>query len=638
MYLRRDSARGTEAREASLQLYRAFRIRRFDSHFFPAVAIESTRATKGFLSSNYHTSEYATSLRMRLVNLAMWLGLAQVGMSAASKGFDTFLGSIFDERLDPTIYAPLDHHQISDDLSALCQNSTNGSLLVAARVASIHADEPLFTYSYSTDPKQIVDADTVFRVGSISKLFTVYTILVSQGHSIFTRWIGDLLPEFATSKPPSDTRELPAKWSEVTIGALASHLAGIARDYNLGDLAALPNKPSGLPNIPPSDLPGCANDSHVPTCSRSDFMTTLKQRDAVFETFHTPAYSNNAFRLLGYVVETITNTSYATALQQLVLDPLDLKMTFVRQPPNDVRGAIPGNTTSSGWSQDLGDETPSGGLYSTASDLCSFGLAILSKRQLSSGDTRRWLKPWTHTASLFLSVGAPWEIYRAEVSGRVVDLYCKSGSTGAYNSWLILVPDFGIVISELVAASEPASELPLRLADVVTAHTLRTISSRQAQTRGLLGWYSSANVTNATAGGSTLELTLPSNGPGLEIRNWVSYGVDFLQVANDYSRVSGSGTLKSVRLYPAIIDRGGKELRYRAVFLTESSPESGLSITHSKGIPRLFGQATEAWDDVDQLTYGGQPLDEFIFKVGRESRVASVHVPGLRVTMAKMEV
>lgn len=167
---------------------------------------------------------------MRLVNLATWLGFAQVGMSAGSQGFDTFLGSIFDARLDPTIYAPLDHHEITDELSALCQNSTNGSLLVAARVVSIHSNEPLFTYSYSTDPKQTVDANTVFRVGSISKLFTVYTILVSQSHSIFARWIGDLLPELATSETPSDTRELPANWSEVTIGALASHLAGIARD------------------------------------------------------------------------------------------------------------------------------------------------------------------------------------------------------------------------------------------------------------------------------------------------------------------------------------------------------------------------------------------------------------------------
>ncbi|OQV08687.1 hypothetical protein CLAIMM_12915 [Cladophialophora immunda] len=575
---------------------------------------------------------------MRLVNLATWLGFAQAGLSAASLGFDTFLGTIFDAKLNPIIYAPLDYHSIADELSALCQNSTNGSLLVAARVESIHANEPLFTYSYSTDPKQTVQADTVFRVGSISKLFTVYTMLVSQSHSIFSRWIGDLIPELATSETSSDTRELPAKWSEVTIGALASHLAGIARDYISGDLAALPNKPSGLPNIPTSDLPRCANDSHIPSCSRSDFMTTLKQRDAVFETFHTPAYSNNAFRLLGYVVEAITNTSYAAALQQLVLDPLGLNMTFVHQPPRDVRGAIPGNTTSSGWSQDMGDETPSGGLYSTARDLCSLGLAILSNRQLSSGDTRRWLKPWTHTSSLFLSVGAPWEIYRAEVSGRVVDLYCKSGSTGAYNSWLILVPDFGIVISELVAASDTAGELPLRLADVVTTHTLRTISDRQAQTRELLGWYGTANVTNATTGGSTLELTLPSKGPGLEVRSWVSNGVDFLQVANEYSRSTGSGSLQSVRLYPAIIGQGGEELRYRAVFLTEDSPESGLSIAQSQGIPRLFGQATEAWDNVDVLTYGGQPLDEFIFEVGPESRVASVNVPGLRVTMAKREV
>lgn len=88
-----------------------------------------------------------------------------------------------------------------------------------------------------------------------------------------------------------------------------------------------------------------------------DFLAALQKRDAVFETFHTPAYSNNAFRLLGYVVEKITHKNYSASLRSLVLEPLGLNLTFASKPQDDL-GAILTNATNSGWSDEIGDETP----------------------------------------------------------------------------------------------------------------------------------------------------------------------------------------------------------------------------------------------------------------------------------------
>ncbi|KAJ9623791.1 hypothetical protein H2204_011083 [Knufia peltigerae] len=565
--------------------------------------------------------------------------LVFTGLSSATQGFDTFLGPVFDIHSSTNVFSPFGGDDITRELSTYCENITNTSLMIAARVTSIYADEPLFSFYYSTDQNKNVDEGTVFRIGSVSKLFTIYTLLISESYDIFSRWIGDFIPELVapTEAAPilnttNSFERLTANWSEITIGALGSHMAGIARDYNLGDLANLPHTP-GLPNLTHSVSPGCTDENSAPTCSRSDFLAAIQKRDAVFEAFQTPAYSNNAFRLLGYVVEKITNKNYSASLRSLVLEPLGLKSTFASKP-QDILGAILTNATDSGWSDDIGDETPSGGLYSTVKDLCSLGEAILSSRRLSRLDTRRWLKPSAHTSSLFLSIGMPWEIYRTNISGRVVDLYCKSGSIGTYNSWLILVPDYGIVISELVASSGDLP-LPPRLADIVTTRTLQVIADRQARMQRLVGWYHRRSAATTSVESDSLQLVVPSEGPGLEVRRWFSNGIDFLQVADDYSRSTGSGSLLSVRLYPAILSEDGRELRLRAVFLTDHSPKSGLTVAQMGGVPQLFGQATEAWDNVDQLTYGGQALDEFIFQVDSIVDAVTVRIPGLRVTMTK---
>lgn len=193
------------------------------------------------------------------------------------------------------------------------------------------------------------------------------------------------------------------------------------------------------------------------------------------------------------------------------------------------------------------------------------------------------------------------------------------------------MPDYGIVISELVTSSGYL-RLPLHLADVVTTRTLQVIADRQARVQRLVGRYSN----NAPSGESgSLELTLPSEGPGLEVRSWFSNGVDFLQVADRYSRSTGSGSLQSVRLYPAISSEDGNKLRLRAIFTTRHSPKSGLTVAQIDGVPQLFGEATESWDNVDQLTYGGQPLDEFIFQADSGVDSATMSIPGLRVTMTK---
>jgi CubicO group peptidase (beta-lactamase class C family) len=72
----------------------------------------------------------------------------------------------------------------------------------------------------------------------------------------------------------------------------------------------------------------------------------------------TPIFSNAAFQILSYVVESITGKPFEESLQEKVLDKLNLNHTSLSAPIDSVHGVIPVNETVSGWSHDFGDESP----------------------------------------------------------------------------------------------------------------------------------------------------------------------------------------------------------------------------------------------------------------------------------------
>lgn len=101
--------------------------------------------------------------------------------------------------------------------------------------------------NYYTPPADVgvkeVDRDSVFRIGSISKVITVWAFLIAAGDEYFSDPVTKHIPELAelVSKS-SETDEDPSvvyddidnvRWEDITLGQLASHGAGIARDREL---------------------------------------------------------------------------------------------------------------------------------------------------------------------------------------------------------------------------------------------------------------------------------------------------------------------------------------------------------------------------------------------------------------------
>lgn len=110
---------------------------------------------------------------------------------------------------------------------------------------SAHEKESLFQYHHTASALNLnasstkkVDENTVYRIASISKLVTVFALLLQEGKVHFDDPITKYLPELAKYAEQDHEGDedhwnyddlATTKWSQITVGALASHLGGIGR-------------------------------------------------------------------------------------------------------------------------------------------------------------------------------------------------------------------------------------------------------------------------------------------------------------------------------------------------------------------------------------------------------------------------
>lgn len=150
-------------------------------------------------------------------------------------------------------------------------------------IYSWYEEEPLFTYGFSApdladneDGVSNVTENTIFRIGSMSKLLSVYNFLIHAGDASWSQPITKYIPELA--KAASENAGIlqhstieNVDWNSVTIGSLASQLSGIARESPFGPVAdseLLNNFP--LPVVPPINATFCNPPDEVQfPCTRA---------------------------------------------------------------------------------------------------------------------------------------------------------------------------------------------------------------------------------------------------------------------------------------------------------------------------------------------------------------------------------
>ncbi|MCV7302289.1 beta-lactamase family protein [Mycobacterium barrassiae] len=275
-----------------------------------------------------------------------------------------------------------------------------------------------------------VDGDTVFRIGSTTKTFTgtVLMRLVEQGKVDLDAPVRRYLPDFSVADP--------AVSAAVTVRQLLNHTSGWmgddVQDFGRGE-DAVARYVASMTQLPQVSAPG-----------------------SVF------AYNNAALVVAGRIIEVVTDMAYETAVQNLLLDPLQLSSSryFTDQiiglnvaAAHDVVDGKPVVDTSFwGFPRSC---NPTGGLLSTARDQLRYARFHLDDGTADDGS--RVLTPESLVAmrsgpgaggTLLVELTGMGVTWMLRPSAEDVTIVQHGGSWAGQHSGFLMVPerDFAMTV------------------------------------------------------------------------------------------------------------------------------------------------------------------------------------------------
>lgn len=254
------------------------------------------------------------------------------------------------------------HAAALEKLQSAIQYEVAAKDLPAFSIAVVDDDRVIYAdgFGFLDQERRVpVTADTIYRVGSVSKLFTDVAVmqLVESGQLDLDAPVQKVLPSFQ----PKNSSDAP-----ITLRQLMSHRSGLVREPPVGHYFD-PLEPS-----------------------LADTVKSLNQTALVYPPDTRTKYSNAAIAVVGAALEANTATDYAARIEQTIFKPLGMtSSTFVRTPEVDRRLAPATMWTLEGRrfaapQFSLGT-APAGNMYSTVKDLAKFIGCIHNAGQHAEG-------------------------------------------------------------------------------------------------------------------------------------------------------------------------------------------------------------------------------------------------------------
>ena len=286
-----------------------------------------------------------------------------------------------------------------------------------------------------------VDADTMFQIGSITKIFTASLIyrLAIQNKIGIDDPVNKYLPNLQIDDQPTP--------DDLTVRTLLDYTSGIDGEF--------------FEDFGTSDT---ALAQYVEACSSLSFVHRPNQLRS---------YNSTAYCIAGRIVEVITGKPFNEALRTDLLMPLGLeRATFFDQETLRYMTAI-GHATIDGET-DVVDlimlpacmSAAGSALTMTASDLLQFGIMHLNQGILPNGEEYlpKAAVQDMQTPRIVLPPGKQevlmgWAALKTSQGKLIV----ASGQSAGQNSFLILLPEHQYACSILTNSSDGASRLTLTL-------------------------------------------------------------------------------------------------------------------------------------------------------------------------------
>jgi CubicO group peptidase (beta-lactamase class C family) len=304
-------------------------------------------------------------------------------------------------------------------LDALIPSQLRNRNIAGAVVSVVKDGQVLFQKGYGyadvEEKKPVMPDQTLFRPGSISKLFTATAVmqLVEQGKLDLERDVNDYL-DFS----------IPKTYPEpVTLRQLLTHTGGF--EETLKNLFV-------------------ARESDIRPL-RTYLVNQMPAR--IFPPGKIPSYSNYGFTLAGYIVERVSGEKFERYIENHILKPLGMNHSTFDQPlpaqlaPQMSKAYLSASQPPRDF--EFVQATPAGALTTTAADMTRFMLAFL---QDGAVDGASILKPETvrqmetrqfEFHPMLAGLGITFMEYLIDP----VRIIAHGGDTVYFHSDMILVPD-----------------------------------------------------------------------------------------------------------------------------------------------------------------------------------------------------
>jgi CubicO group peptidase (beta-lactamase class C family)/D-alanyl-D-alanine dipeptidase len=198
-----------------------------------------------------------------------------------------------------------DYAAVAGALEPFIQHELTGKQLPAISIALVDDQQIVWAQGFGLadpDKKVPATAQTIYRVGSVSKLFTDIGVmqLVERGELNLDSPITEYLPDFH----PNNSFGKP-----ITLRELMSHRSGLVREPAVGHYFD-PTEPSVAATV-----------------------ESLNPTTLVYEPGTHTKYSNAGITVVGYVLERRKNAPYAKYLKRAVLEPMGLSDSAFEPEP-----------------------------------------------------------------------------------------------------------------------------------------------------------------------------------------------------------------------------------------------------------------------------------------------------------------
>jgi CubicO group peptidase (beta-lactamase class C family) len=339
----------------------------------------------------------------------------------------TFLVSTLAAVWSPILLA---QSTLQERVDRVAQSYVDNNIVMGMTIGVLHEGQTqAFGYGHMSkvDPRA-PDGDTVYEIGSISKVFTGVLLAdaVTQGRATLNQAAGDLLPSEAN---------MPARGDRaISLRDLATHTSGLPR---LPDNMKMTN-----PNNPYADYT---------VANLYEFLHGHKLNRAPGEKSE---YSNLAQGLLGHLLAHQAGCTYEQLLHDRIVAPLEMTSTSITLNEQQTLRLAPPHTAdgqpAANW--DLPVFAGAGAIRSTATDMLRFALANLEPPagELGAAIELAWTVHQQPLTSEDFAMGLGWHVAR-DGSTR-----WHNGQTGGYHSMFLVSRDIksGVVLLANTATGE----------------------------------------------------------------------------------------------------------------------------------------------------------------------------------------